>query len=65
MDKPDIKAELLKLSDTKYRTFSSDLIPGEDNIIGVRITNLRDLAKKIAASNWKAYLKEATDDSFK
>ena len=63
-DKPDIKEELVRLADPKYRTFSSGLIPGADNIIGVRIPDLRDLAKRIAGGNWQAYLKEATDDSF-
>lgn len=63
-DKPDIKSELVRLADPKYRTFSSGLIPGADNIIGVRIPDLRDLAKKIASGDWKGYLKEATDDSF-
>ncbi|HJJ50226.1 MAG TPA: DNA alkylation repair protein [Methanocorpusculum sp.] len=63
-DKPDIKSELVRLADLKYRTFSSGLIPGADNIIGVRIPDLRDLARTIAAGNWQAYLKEATEDSF-
>ena len=60
----DIKSELIRLADPKYRSFSSGLIPGADNIIGVRIPDLRDLAKRIAAGDWKGYLKEAADDSF-
>ena len=63
-DNLDIKSELVRLSDPKYRTFSSGLIPGADNMIGVRIPDLRDLAKRIAAGDSKEYLKEATDDSF-
>ena len=63
-NKPDIKIELLKLSDLKYRTFSSGLLPGTENIIGVRIPALRNLAKEIAKGDWQTYLKEATDDSF-
>ncbi|ABN06296.1 hypothetical protein Mlab_0119 [Methanocorpusculum labreanum Z] len=64
VDNSEIKSELIRLADPKYRTFSSGLIPGADNMIGVRIPDLRDLAKRIAAGDWKNYLKEATDDSF-
>lgn len=63
-NKPDIKAELVQLADPKYRTFSSGLIPGADNMLGVRIPDLRDLAKRIAQGDWQAYLRESTDDSF-
>ncbi|MDD2470516.1 MAG: DNA alkylation repair protein [Methanocorpusculum sp.] len=54
----------MQLSDAKYRTFSSGLLPGTENIIGVRIPILRNLAKEIANGDWQTYLKEATDDSF-
>jgi 3-methyladenine DNA glycosylase AlkD len=54
----------VQLSDAKYRTFSSGLLPGTENIIGVRIPILRNLAKEIANGDWQTYLKEATDDSF-
>ncbi|WP_319379524.1 DNA alkylation repair protein [uncultured Methanocorpusculum sp.] len=64
MDNSEIKSELIRLADPKYRTFSSGLIPGADNMIGVRIPDLRDLAKRIATGDWKNYLREATDDSF-
>jgi hypothetical protein len=50
-DNLDIKSELVRLADPKYRTFSSGLIPGADNMIGVRIPDLRDLAKRIAAGD--------------
>ena len=63
-NKRDIKFELVQLSDAKYRTFSSGLLPGTENIIGVRIPILRNLAKEIANGDWQTYLKEATDDSF-
>lgn len=63
-DNLNIKTKLVQLADPKYRIFSSGLIPGVDNMIGVRVPDLRDLAKNIAAGNWKGYLKEAEDDSF-
>ena len=42
------KSELKKYSDVKYKKFSSALIPGADNILGVRLPILRKIAKEIA-----------------
>lgn len=44
----DLKSKLDKLSDKKYKEFHSGLCPGTDNIIGVRLPILRELAKEIA-----------------
>lgn len=57
-----IRNKLIGLSDEKYRQFTSLLIPGEDNILGVRLPVLRGLAKEIAKGDWQSYLKTA--DSF-
>lgn len=43
----DIKQDLLKMKDEKYKNFHSGLCPGVNNIIGIRIPVLRDYAKKI------------------
>lgn len=43
----DIKQDLLKMQDEKYKNFHSGLCPGVNNIIGIRIPVLRDYAKKI------------------
>lgn len=59
-----IRDELLKLSEEKYREFSSRLIPGVDNILGVRLLHLRKIAKKIAKKDWRKYLKNANDTHF-
>lgn len=53
-----IALELMKLSDEKYRKFSEALIPGETNMLGVRIPELRKLAKKYAGEDFFEYLKE-------
>lgn len=47
--KETVKKELLDLSDEKYKEFHSNLCPGTDNIIGIRVPILRDYAKKISS----------------
>ena len=60
----NVKNELLSLAEPKYQKFSASLLPGVDNILGVRIPNLRIIAKRIAKENWKEFLYDAKDDSF-
>ncbi len=64
IDQKKIQQELQALVDEKYREFSKRLIPGDDNILGVRLPVLRKIAKRMAKSDWRAYLETATDDSF-
>ena len=40
-----VRKELKTLEDPTYREFHSSLIPGADNILGVRIPQLRIMAK--------------------
>ena len=49
----NIKDELLKLQDNKYREFQIKLVPNisADSIIGVRTPDMRNLAKKIFKDN--------------
>ena len=60
----NVKEELLKLRDEKYQKFSSALLPGTDNIIGVRLPLLRKLAKQIVEKDWETYLSTADDEYF-
>lgn len=55
---------LISMAEESYQKFSSRLLPGVDAILGVRIPLLRNLAKQLAAGDWKAYLETAGDDSF-
>lgn len=55
MDKA-IRKELLELSDEKYRDFSDSLIPGDTQMLGVRLPDLRKLAKQISKENFEEYL---------
>lgn len=60
----DIREKLKQLVDEKYRMFSAKLLPGVDNILGVRIPVLHKLGKKIAIVDGKDYLAHAQDDYF-
>lgn len=59
----NIRKQLEELAEEKYRLFSSSLSPGKDNILGVRLPALRKMARQILKEDWRAYLKEAKDDS--
>lgn len=59
----DIKLRLMELAEPTYQAFTSKLIPGVDNILGVRLPALRKMAKEIAKQDPLAYLKEATEDT--
>lgn len=43
----NIRKELQALVDAKYKEFHSSLLPGVNNILGVRIPQLRIMAKEI------------------
>ena len=49
----DIRKRLYELQDLKYKEFHSSLCPNVDNIIGVRIPDLKKLAKEIAQKRHK------------
>ena len=60
----NVKSELEGLAEPEYQKFSASLLPGVENILGVRIPKLRVIAKRIAKENWKEFLEDAKDDSF-
>ena len=41
------------------KKFTQSLHPGIENVLGLRIPQLRELAKRIAADNWRLYLDTA------
>lgn len=60
----NIRKELEAAVDAKYQEFHSSLVPGTDNILGVRIPQLRLIAKRIAkGEDWKAFV-ESTDTRY-
>jgi len=59
-----IREQLIELAEEEYKKFSSNLLPGINNILGVRIPALRKIAKQIAANDWRSYLEKASDEYF-
>jgi len=64
LSRREILAELESLSDSKYQKFTSSLLPGTASIMGVRIPDLRAMARRLADNNWKSALKDLSDDTF-
>lgn len=56
--------ELFELADTKYKEFHSGLCPNTDNIIGVRVPKLREMARKIAKQNPEEFLSKIDDNYY-
>lgn len=55
--KMDVQQQLFAVQDKKYGEFHRKLCPGTDDIIGVRLPALREIAKKIVSSNeWQEFL---------
>lgn len=52
----DIKTKILNEAEKDYKKFSASLIPNIDNVLGVRIPALRQLAKEIYAETGTDYL---------
>lgn len=60
----EVRKELFSLSDDKYREFATSLIPGCENLMGVRIPQIRKIAKKIVKDNPIDFLDNADDIYF-
>ena len=61
----NIKEELFKLQDKKYKEFHGSLCPNSSEIIGVRVPDLRKLAKEIVkTTDVEEYLKNASNDTY-
>ncbi|WP_027399443.1 DNA alkylation repair protein [Anaerovorax odorimutans] len=54
--KNKIRKKLTELVDEKYKKFHSGLIPGINNLLGVRIPDQRKIAKEMVKGDWKIYL---------
>ncbi len=59
-----LREQLFELADTRYRDFSATLTPGAGKMIGVRIPQLRAMAREIARGDWRTWLEEAEDEYF-
>lgn len=52
-----IRKELFELQDLGYQKFHMNLVPGVDNIIGIRVPLLRKKAKEILKDDYISYIK--------
>ncbi|AAO35972.1 DNA alkylation repair protein [Clostridium tetani] len=59
-----IREEIFELIDEDYKKFSSSLLPNIDNILGVRLPELRKLAKKVAKDDWRKFIDTADNQYF-
>lgn len=57
-----VRKRIFELRDEKYRQFHSKLFPGIDNILGVRLPRLRELAKELTKNDWRDFLATAQED---
>lgn len=60
----ELREKLFSLADEKYKEFHGSLCPGTNNIIGIRVPILRNLARSVAKEDWREYLKNAKDDYY-
>lgn len=58
-----IREQLNELAEEEYRSFTSSLTPGKENILGVRLPLIRKLAKTLLKGDWRANLELIADDT--
>ncbi|WP_125144321.1 DNA alkylation repair protein [Clostridium transplantifaecale] len=63
-EQTDVLRELKELADEPYRIFQSRLIPGTENILGVRIPKLWKLARRLVKEEGSGYLERASDGTY-
>ncbi len=56
-----VRAELVSLAEPTYQKFSAALIPGCENLLGVRIPLLRKIAQRLVREGQAAYVRHAQD----
>lgn len=56
-----IRQSLNELQDSSYQEFHGKLVPGCDNILGVRLPKLRTLAKSLARQDWEEWFLKGED----
>lgn len=64
MNNEEIREKIKELADVTYKEFHSGLCPNTNNIIGVRVPVLRNLAKQLAKGDFATYLKNAKDEYY-
>ncbi len=59
-----IKEELLALAEPEYAAFAGKLLPGEGRLLGVRLPELRRMARRICKTDWQNALSFGGDEFF-
>lgn len=59
-----VKEQLQMYAEEKFRTFTMRLMPGVENVYGVRLPVLRKMAKAVIKQDWRSYLEAASDESY-
>ncbi len=59
-----VEGNLNKNIDIKYKNFSMNLLPGVNNILGIRLPVLRSMSKEIIKSDYKYFLDSYKEDFF-
>jgi len=63
--KQKIKQHLTKLTDPKYKQFHTNLCPGTENILGIRVPILRKYAQELfKEQDWKQTIKEIENEYY-
>lgn len=60
----EIREKLFSKQDLKYKEFHSGLCPNVDKIIGVRVPELKKMAKEFAKQDYKEFLNEVQDEYY-
>lgn len=55
---------LSPLAEPQYATFSKSLMPGRENIMGVRVPAMRQIAKDILKADWRQFIEQGPCEVF-
>lgn len=56
-----VLTRLRSMADEGYQEFHSGLVPGNEKILGVRLPDMRKLAKELAKGDFRSYLSECQE----
>lgn len=62
--KETIRQKILSIKETKHKNFSAKLLPGVENILGVKLPILRNIAKEITQDDWQTFININDEDLY-
>ena len=63
LERSEIRRRLEELAEPGYRDFNCKLLPGVEDMLGVRTPALRRLAREIAKGDWRGYVDQVRTGS--